>query len=67
MRRFAIEANNGAKALGRTTTDYTRASLIYAQQGLNDREIKERTAITLKTANVTGQATETVSEELTAV
>ena len=67
MAKFAVQANNAAKELGKTTTDYTNASLIYAQQGLNDKEIAERAAITLKTANVTGQSTADVSEQLTAV
>ena len=67
MADFAVKANSAAQALGKTTTDYTEAALIYAQQGLSDKEIEERTAITLKTANVTGQSTQAVSEELTAV
>ena len=67
MARFAVQANETAKALGKTTTDYTNAALIYAQQGLSDEEIAKRTEITLKTANVTGQSTDKVSEELTAV
>ena len=67
MDRFAIKANAAAQQLGKTTTDYTKASLIYAQQGLSDEQIQARTAITLKTANVTGQSTEEVSEQLTAV
>ena len=67
MANFAVQANNAAKELGKTTTDYTNAALIYAQQGLNDKEIAERAAITLKTANVTGQSTDAVSEQLTAV
>ena len=67
MANFAVQANNAAKELGKTTTDYTNASLIFAQQGLNDKEIAERAAITLKTANVTGQSTDAVSEQLTAV
>ncbi|MEE3324397.1 MAG: phage tail tape measure protein [Methanosphaera sp.] len=67
MANFAVQANNAAKELGKTTTDYTNAALIYAQQGLNDKEIEERTKITLKAANVTGQSTDAVSEQLTAV
>ena len=67
MANFAVQANNAAKELGKTTTDYTNAALIYAQQGLNDKEIAERTAITLKTANVTGQSADAVSEQLTSV
>ena len=67
MGRFAEQANNVAKNLGQTTVDYTNAALIYAQQGLSDKEIEARSAITLKTANVTGQSASEVSEQLTAV
>jgi TP901 family phage tail tape measure protein len=67
MANFAVQANNAAKELGRTTTDYTNAALIFAQQGLSDAEIEERAKITLKAANVTGQSTDAVSEQLTAV
>ena len=67
MVRFAERANAVASNLGKGTNDYTRAALIYAQQGLGQKEIEEKTAITLKTANVTGQSAEEVSEELTAV
>jgi hypothetical protein len=35
MADFAEEANKAAKALRTTTTEYTNASLIYYQQGLN--------------------------------
>jgi len=67
MGNFAIKANEAAQGLGKTTTDYTNAALIYAQQGLSDKEIEERARITLMTANVTGQSASDVSEELTAV
>ena len=67
MAEFAVEANNAAKALGASTLDYTNASLIYAQQGLNDAEVKARAEVTVKAANVTGQTGEEVSEQLTAV
>lgn len=33
MEKFAVKANQAAQSLGRTTTDYTKAALIYAQQG----------------------------------
>ena len=36
MAVFAEQANKAAKELGTTTTDYTNAALIYAQQGLSD-------------------------------
>ncbi len=67
MARFAEQANKAASELGRTTTDYTKAALIYAQQGLSDKEVEQRARITLKAANVTGQSTDDVSEQLTAV
>ena len=67
MARFAEQANKAAGELGRTTTDYTKAALIYAQQGLSDKEVEQRARITLKAANVTGQSTDDVSEQLTAV
>ena len=67
MERFARSANKAAKSLGAATTDYTEASLIYYQQGLGDEEVRARTETTLKAANVTGQSTAEVSEQLTAV
>lgn len=67
MADFAKEANKAAKALSSTTTEYTKASLIYFQQGLGDKAVKERTDLTVKMANVTGQSVEQVSEQLTAV
>ena len=67
MDRFAEKANKAAKELGKSTTDYTKASLIYYQQGLSDEESAARTDVTLKAANVTQQSAQEVSEQLTAV
>ena len=67
MSNFAEEANKAAKALHSTTTEYTNASLIYYQQGLSADEVKERTDITIKMANVARESAETVSDQLTAV
>ena len=67
MERFAESANDAAKALAVTTEDYTKGSLIYYQQGLDDETVKTLTDITAKTSNVTGQGMDTVSEQLTAV
>lgn len=67
MKEFAIQANKAAKALSTTTTDYTDASLIYYQQGLNDEEVLERTDTTIKMANVAGQTAEVVSDQMTAI
>jgi hypothetical protein len=36
MAKFAKEANLAAKTLSTSTTNYTKASLIYYQQGLSD-------------------------------
>lgn len=67
MDKFAVKANHAAKALSTSTTEYTKASLIYFQQGLGDSEVEERTAITIKMANAAGQSAETISDQLTAV
>ena len=67
MARFAEQANKAAKALSTTTTDYTKASLIYFQQGLNSKEVEERTQVTIKMANATGTSAQTVSDQMTAV
>ena len=67
MARFAEEANKAAKRLDTTTVAYTDAALIYYQQGLKEQEVKERTDITIKMANVTGDSVEDVSNQLTSV
>ena len=67
MARFAEQANKSAKALSTTTTAYTKASLIYYQQGLNDQQVKERTDVTVKMANITGQSAQQVSDQMTAI
>ena len=67
MARFASEANKAAQALSTTTTEYTNASLIYYQQGLSDDEVKKRTDVTVKMANVTRESAEEISQQLTAV
>ena len=68
MAKFAKTANMAAKALSTTTTKYTDAALIYYQQGLrSEKEITERTNATIKMANVTGQSTEAVSNQMTAI
>lgn len=67
MDKFAVRANKVAKDLGRSTKDFTEASLIYYQQGLDDREAQARAEVTMKAANVTGQTGQEVSEQLTSV
>lgn len=67
MDRFAKNANKAAKELGSTTLDYTKAALIYYQQGLPEGEIQARTDTTVKMANVLGSSAEEVSNYLTAI
>ena len=67
MAQFAKQANQAAKNLSTTTTDYTKASLIYYQQGLSDAEVKQRTEATIKMANVSGQSAQNVSSQMTAI
>ena len=67
MDRFAENANKAAQSLGSTTLDYTKAALIYYQQGLPESEIQERTNATVKMANVLGSNAEEVSDYLTAI
>ena len=67
MERFAESANRVAKELGASTLAYTDAALIYYQQGLNEADVQARAEATVKAANVTGQAGQVVSEQLTAV
>ena len=67
MDKFAAAATKAAKALSTTTTKYTDASLIYFQQGLNDQQVQQRTDLTIKMANVTGESVSKVSDQLTAI
>ena len=67
MAKFAKQANKAAKELNTTTNKYAQGSLIYFQQGLNDKEVKERTDITTKFANVSRESLTTSSEYLTAI
>lgn len=67
MAKFAEQANKAAKALSTTTTEYTDASLIYYQQGLDDAQVAQRTEVTIKMANAAGQSAQIVSDQLTAV
>ena len=67
MERFARTANKAAKELAATTKEYTDAALIYYQQGDTDAVAQAKAEVTLKTANVTQQSADEVSEQLTAV
>ena len=67
MAAFAKGANEAARALSTTTTEYTNASLIFYQQGLSTEEVKKRTDVTIKMANAAGQSVEETSNQLTAI
>ena len=67
MTQFAKTANQAAKELNTSTNEYAKASLIYYQQGLSNKQVEERTRTTIKLANVAGQSAKTVSDQMTAV
>lgn len=68
MTAFAEQANKAAKQLSTTTKEYTKASLLYYQQGDSDRAAAEKAAITVKAANVAFTASaQEMSQMLTAV
>ena len=66
MAQFAEQANRSAQALGRSTLDYTKASLTYYQQGLNAEDVQARTEATLKAQNITGAGSQ-MADYLTSV
>ena len=67
MAKFADLANKRAKELSSTTLDYAKGALIYYQQGLDDIQVQERTDVTTKMANVTGDSADEVSSYMTAI
>ena len=67
MDKFAKKANEAAKVLKSSTTAYTDAALIYYQQGLEGQAVLDRAETTIKLANVTSQAAEEVSDQMTAI
>ena len=67
MARFAEVANKSARELSTTTNQYAKAALIFYQQGLSDKAVKERTDTVIKMANVTGEAAKDVSSYMTAI
>lgn len=67
MASFAKQANQLAEELSTVTKEYTDASLIFFQQGLDTAEVIERTNTTIKLAKVTGESVENISNQLTAI
>lgn len=67
MSKFATEANKAAKSLSTSTKTYADAALIFYQQGLGDKDVKERTDAVIKMANVTKDSAAEVSSYMTAI
>ena len=67
MAGFAKRAQALSKELSSTTEEYAKASLIFFQQGLGEEQVLKRTEATIKMAKVTGEAVQTVSDQLTAI
>lgn len=68
MANFSIEAQKMAKELKTSSTvNVTNASLIYAQQGLEERERNEKARITTEVSNLSKQSADIVSQQLTGV
>ena len=67
MRNFALYANEAAQAIGASTTSFTDAAQLYAQNGFNEQDYTRLAEITTKVANVTQQDTTAVSEQITAL
>lgn len=67
MRDFALYANEAAQAVGASTTSFTNAAQLYAQNGFSEEDYTRLAELTTKVANVTQQDTTTVSEQITAL
>ena len=67
MRNFALYANEAAQSIGSSTTAFTDAAQLYAQNGFNEEDYTRLAEITTKVANVTQQNTVDVSEQITAL
>lgn len=65
MKKFAVEANNAAKALSTTTNEYAEASLVFFQQGMNQQDVRTMTDTTIMAARIAGETTEEMSNLLT--
>ena len=67
MAKFAKRYEWSGKSLSTTTTVYTDMALIFYQEGLSDEEVKARTDVTIKMANVTGDTADDSSSYITAI
>ena len=67
MADFAEDASKAAKELNTTAAEYSKAALIFYQQGLTGGAVEERTNIVIKLSQVTGQSAKIVSDQMTAI
>ena len=67
MANLADSARKAAKELNSTTVEYSKAALIFYQQGLSGDAVEERANTVIKLAHVTGQSAEAVSSQMTAI
>lgn len=67
MADFTEKASQAANALNTTVTEYSKAALIFYQQGLSGEAVTERANTVIKLSQVTGQSAETVSNQMTAI
>lgn len=67
MANFAVQASKAADALSTTTTEFSKAALIFYQQGLSGDAVLERAETVIKLANVTGQTAQQVSDQMTSI
>jgi hypothetical protein len=56
MAGFAVRASQAAKELSTTTVEYSKAALIFYQQGLSGSQVTDRADVVIKLAQVTGQS-----------
>lgn len=67
LAEFARTANQMAKELSASTSEYVSGALIYYQAGLSDEEVIERTNTTIKLAEASGESAEQISSYMTAI
>lgn len=68
MQAFAEYSNEAARALGSSTDEFAKSSLIFFQQGgYTTKEVQKLAEATTVAANITRQTTDVVADQLTAI
>ena len=67
LTEWAKSANEAAAQLGASTTAFTDAAQLYAQNGYSQEDYTKLAELTTKVANVTQQSTSEASEEITSL